>query len=333
LNRFSNFLIASMILLLAWSSVFVSTSPHPGVQIIFAALGTILSAFWIALSIRVTELASVNAAAGRPPEGTLISSGPGPLVGNPFIDAAQQRNRKTVVARLTASHVISGFVPTLFLLVYLILLCASLRMLGWGGFPRWAVIAMMMLVLGYGSVSLWFTFRPSRVSRAELGFCSFCGCPLKNQSIDGRARKTCTNCGRTQYQQLIVGAGAFIENDGRLLLLQRANEPYSGYWGLPAGHVEADENPEQAAIREVEEETGLLVRSDGLSGAYFFEDHPRGSGVLLVYKCTSEGGQPVVTAEASAVSFFAPVQVPSNLAGGGHSAAITAWVRRWNCAE
>ena len=168
----------------------------------------------------------------------------------------------------------------------------------------------------------------NRRRRAALGYCTFCGRPLRIQSIDGRDRKICTNCGLTQYQQLIVCAGAFIENDGRLLLLLRANEPYAGQWGLPAGHVEADENPEEAAIREVEEETGLLVRSDGLSGAYFFEDHPRGSGVFLVYQCSSDGGQPVVTPEASAVSFFAPEQIPPNLAEGGHRAAIATWVRR-----
>lgn len=50
-------------------------------------------------------------------------------------------------------------------------------------------------------------------------------------------------------------AGALVVLDGRCLVLRRGDE-----WVFPKGHLEADEDPQQAAIREVQEETGLLVR-------------------------------------------------------------------------
>lgn len=55
-------------------------------------------------------------------------------------------------------------------------------------------------------------------------------------------------------------AGAFVRDDeGRVLLILRANEPGRGQWSVPAGRIEAGETPAEAAVREVREETGLEV--------------------------------------------------------------------------
>jgi ADP-ribose pyrophosphatase YjhB (NUDIX family) len=55
-------------------------------------------------------------------------------------------------------------------------------------------------------------------------------------------------------------AGAVIrDGDGRLLLVQRGSAPSAGLWSVPGGRIEAGETPEQAAAREVREETGLQV--------------------------------------------------------------------------
>ena len=57
----------------------------------------------------------------------------------------------------------------------------------------------------------------------------------------------------------IVGIGAIIIQNGRILLEKRGNDPGRGKWSVPGGIVELGENPEQTVIREVQEETGLVV--------------------------------------------------------------------------
>lgn len=54
-----------------------------------------------------------------------------------------------------------------------------------------------------------------------------------------------------------VGAVVF-DPEGRLLLIQRGNPPAQGQWSLPGGRVEAGESGEEAVVRELREETGLV---------------------------------------------------------------------------
>jgi acetyl-CoA carboxylase carboxyl transferase subunit beta len=66
---------------------------------------------------------------------------------------------------------------------------------------------------------------------------------------------------------LVHCAGAVVrDGEGRLLLIQRANEPGRGRWSLPGGRVEPGESAAAAAVREVHEETGLEVAVTGLLG-------------------------------------------------------------------
>jgi 8-oxo-dGTP diphosphatase len=64
---------------------------------------------------------------------------------------------------------------------------------------------------------------------------------------------------RLYPKQPIVGVGAVIICDGKLLLEKRKNEPGRGKWSIPGGLVELGESVEQTVIREVREETGLDV--------------------------------------------------------------------------
>ena len=159
-------------------------------------------------------------------------------------------------------------------------------------------------------------------------FCSVCGSPLKNQKINNEERTVCLQCDRIHYDQLIIGAGGIVERKGCLLLIQRSADPFKGDYGLPSGHVDVDENPADAAAREVHEETGLHVEIGDLLGVYFFDDHPRGKGIHIVYRCHIVGGELRETAEGTNPSFFTREQIPHDLAGGGHNQAISSWKDR-----
>jgi 8-oxo-dGTP diphosphatase len=58
----------------------------------------------------------------------------------------------------------------------------------------------------------------------------------------------------------VPGVGVAILEKGRLLLVQRRNDPGRGLWAVPGGRVELGETLRDAARREAEEETGLIVR-------------------------------------------------------------------------
>ncbi len=159
-------------------------------------------------------------------------------------------------------------------------------------------------------------------------FCPKCGCSLRVKEIYQQLRAFCSDCGYIHYEQLKVGAGAIIEKDGKLLLLQRTEEPFKLHWNLPAGYVDICESPIQAVHREVQEESGLKVEVIGIDDIYFFNDDPRGNGILIVYKCQAIAGRLSESSEGTNPTYFAPDQIPDQLAGGGHNQAIRSWQKK-----
>ena len=84
-----------------------------------------------------------------------------------------------------------------------------------------------------------------------------------------------------------------FDESGRVLLQKRGD---SNKWGFPGGAIELGETPEEAAIRELKEETGLDVTIDSLIGIYTDSDmkYPNGDNaqsIAIVYKLKALSGE------------------------------------------
>lgn len=115
-----------------------------------------------------------------------------------------------------------------------------------------------------------------------MKFCSNCAAPLARRVPPGDSlpRWVCDACGEIHYQNPKLVVGAIPEHEGRLLLCRRAIEPRYGYWTLPAGFMENDETPGQAALRETLEEAGARIE---LGAPFSMISIPRVNQVHLFY--------------------------------------------------
>ena len=96
-----------------------------------------------------------------------------------------------------------------------------------------------------------------------LEFCADCG-----ERLGKPPPCACAACGAEFWDNPKPCGGAFVTHDDRLLLVQRAHEPWAGHWDVPGGFCDGAEHPEAAALREVREETGLEIRLTGLLGMW-----------------------------------------------------------------
>jgi 8-oxo-dGTP diphosphatase len=128
--------------------------------------------------------------------------------------------------------------------------------------------------------------------------------------IFGKERHVCPACGWVYYTDPKVAVAVLVEQDGKVLLTRRVNEPLSGLWTLPAGFMDAYEHPERAAERECLEETGLRVETTGLVEILAGREHPRGSDILIVYRAKIVDGSLAAGDDADQVGFFHRDQLP-----------------------
>ncbi|MGA8710716.1 MAG: NUDIX hydrolase [Thermoplasmata archaeon] len=99
---------------------------------------------------------------------------------------------------------------------------------------------------------------------------------------------------RRSYENPALTVDAVWIRAGRVLLIRRGYPPFKGSWALPGGFVELRETVEEALVRELREETGLVGRPLRIVGVYSGPDRdPRKPTTTVAFLVGGRGGAPV----------------------------------------
>ena len=139
------------------------------------------------------------------------------------------------------------------------------------------------------------------MSLSTHNFCPTCGAQLKSAPTEGQTNSSCSGCGRIIYYDPKVAATTVIGDNNQVLLVKRGNEPGYGLWSLPGGYVDRGEIVEEAAAREVLEETGLSVKITSLIGVFSQKTHPV---IVIAFAGEQISGSIETSDETLAVAFF-----------------------------
>ncbi len=148
------------------------------------------------------------------------------------------------------------------------------------------------------------------MAHTTVNFCPRCGTSVVSEFKFGHERPVCPKCGWIHFADPKVAAAVLVEQEGRVLLVRRVNEPFRGLWTLPAGFVDAEEDPAEAAARECLEETGLTVRVTRVLEVVAGREHPRGADFVIVYAAEVESGHMAAADDADEVGWFARTNLP-----------------------
>jgi ADP-ribose pyrophosphatase YjhB (NUDIX family) len=122
----------------------------------------------------------------------------------------------------------------------------------------------------------------------------------------------------------MVGVGGVVIDNGRALLIRRGSAPLKGEWSIPGGLLEVGETLEEGVVRELAEETGLVVQviellevferifaaPPGVDGKPADPKHPQYHFVILDYLCETRGGTIAAASDALEFAWAAEEELP-----------------------
>lgn len=147
-------------------------------------------------------------------------------------------------------------------------------------------------------------------------------CATELEVVQGNMRK-CPSCAFFHFPKVGACAVGIVHDDvGRILLDKRAYNPGQGLWALLGGYLEPNETPEKALVREVAEESGLLIDVEEL-----VEIGVGGPTCGLFYSARVIGGTLRKSAESTALTWFSPAAIPWNeMAFPRHKEVLFSWL-------
>lgn len=140
-------------------------------------------------------------------------------------------------------------------------------------------------------------------------------------------RRYCPHCGFVYWERPLPAAATVIVNSRhptKIVLVRRRYPPEEGQWTLPGGGIESSESPQEAAIREAREETGLTIAIDDELGTW---STPSRETVVVFYVAHPLGGTLRGGTDATEASWV-DLEAAPRLAFSTHREALARFIQR-----
>lgn len=143
----------------------------------------------------------------------------------------------------------------------------------------------------------------------DVNYCISCGAKMETREVGGTERRACTACSYVHWGNYSVGVGALVvREDGKILLVRRAQEPGKGNWTNPGGYIEQHELIHETIVREVWEEAGVVAVVKDIVAV---RDQPRNiHNIYIAFSMDYVSGEPIADGvEVDGAGFFSPEEM------------------------
>ena len=144
----------------------------------------------------------------------------------------------------------------------------------------------------------------------KFNYCPKCTTHLSLRDLEGTTRPFCVNCGFIRFRNPSPSTGTIAVKDGKIVMIQRGRPPSKGKWAFPSGFIELGETAEEAALREMEEESGLTGEIIDLIGVYYENSEVWGDILVIMYLVNVTGGEVRAGDDAVDARLFSKEEVP-----------------------
>jgi 8-oxo-dGTP diphosphatase len=162
--------------------------------------------------------------------------------------------------------------------------------------------------------------------KKQRKFCLYCGGQITKKKEDHVLRDCCSNCHSFFYDNPLPVVSAIVDDSRRILLVKRDRAPFKGHWCLPTGFAEAGESIEDAALRELQEETGLKGRISRLLDVDSYKSRFYGDLLFLTFVVEKTSGKLAAGDDSAQAQFFAINDIPP-LAFRSNRRALSTYIK------
>ncbi len=156
--------------------------------------------------------------------------------------------------------------------------------------------------------------------------CPYCGEVIIKKYEDNVQRDFCPVCNSFFYENPLPVVSSILESSRQILLVKRDRAPSKGLWCLPTGFAEAGESIEQAALRELQEETGIKGKIVKLLDVDSYKSSFYGDLLFLTFVVQQSGGKLCAGDDCSQARFW-PVNKLPPLAFRSNKRALDAYIK------